>query len=333
MEKVNIAVIGAGYWGKNIIRVCHELGSLVSVCDNNPEIAGKYANDYNASLSSWSDILNNSSINAVAIALPAQTHEQYIKEALDANKHVFVEKPLAMDVDIAHELGLLAQKKSKILMVGHILQYHTAYIKLKELISDGEIGNIKYIESTRLHLGPIRYNAGIIWELLPHDVSMLLGVCNSPIQSVDAHQQKIFNNNNNDNSVNFGDVININIKYSSGVLAKLHSSWLHADKEQKFWVAGDQGMLVFKDTENWDNKLKLFKYNKSAGKTNSVMFEQKIAITPVEPLKSELSHFVNAIKTNSSVITDAAEGIRVVSLLQNIESKLKTKSPEPVSFA
>lgn len=327
MKQAKVAVIGSGHWGKNIIRVCYELGALVSVCDHNSEQAQKYSQEFNVKLQDWSEILNDPGITAVAIALPAQVHDRYVKEALDANKHVFVEKPLAMDKATAHELGLLAQKKDRILMVGHILQYHNAYIKLKELVAEGEIGDIKYIESTRLHMGPIRYDAGIIWELLPHDVSMLLGICNTTIQAIDVNQQQIFNRQS---AVNFGDAININIKFNNGVLAKLASSWLHASKEQKFWVAGDRGMLVFTDTENWDSKLKLFKYNNDNNiNTRALMSEQKISLTPLEPLKAEMSHFINAIRNSNSVLTDAAEGVRVVGLLQDIESKLVTNVPQP----
>lgn len=330
MSQVKVAVFGAGQWGKNIIRVFHELDCLGAICDHDSKKASFYSKEYSTQVKSWVEILKDESINAVAIVIPAEFHSKYIKEALEANKHVFIEKPLAMDTKTAHELGVLAQTKGRVLMVGHILQYHNAYLKLKDLIEAGEIGDIKYIESTRLHMGPVRYNAGIIWELLPHDVSMLLGICNQTISSISVQQQQILNDNS---ETSYGDVVNIHIEYSNGVLAKLKSSWIHANKEQKFWVAGSKGMLVFTDTENWDSKLKLFKYTNSNHNSTSIMFEQKIPLTPLEPLKAELSHFVSAVKNGSTVVTDAAEGARVVNLLEKIEQSISVREKTALSVS
>lgn len=320
MKTIKIAVIGLGNWGKNITRVCHELNILSRVCDNdtNQGKAQKFAEEFGVLASTWHEILSDENINAVAIALPANVHKKYVAEALLAKKHVFIEKPLAMDKRSAQELCILAQKANKVLMVGHILQYHSAYIKLKELINAGEIGDIKYIESTRLHIGPIRYDAGIIWELLPHDVSMLLGLSDKLISNIVVAQQQIYNNHP---SHNYGDVINVSLKFADGTLARIYSSWLHPRKEQKFWVAGTKGMLVFEDTENWDNKLKLYKYNDT--NSQSITSEQKIALTQLEPLKAEINEFVNSIKHDTLPITNGYEGVKVVSVLEDIESKLK----------
>lgn len=321
MKITKLAVIGLGNWGKNITRVCHELNLLYAVCDTDVTKTQKYAEEYNVKSISWQEALANKDITAVAIAVPAPLHVQYITEALHANKHVFVEKPLAMDMKEAQGLCILADRVNRILMVGHILQYHTAYLKLKELIAAKEIGEIRYIESTRLHMGPIRYDTGIIWELLPHDVSMLLGICNQTLENLTVYQQKIFNNSSN---YSFGDVINVNLSFSDGILARIYSSWLHARKEQKFWVAGTKGMLVFEDTENWDNKLRLYKYNDA--NSQSITSEQKISLTPLEPLKAELNQFVSSIQNGSKPTSDGYEGVRVVKLLQEIENKLRVNT-------
>lgn len=326
MNQNKIAVIGAGNWGKNLIRVCHELGVLKSVCDHNPEQAMKYANEYNVAHMSFQEILADNSITAVIIAVPAILHAQYVEQALQADKHVMVEKPLAMDYVSANKLCLLAKERNKTLMVGHILQYHNAYIELKYLLSSGEIGDIKYIESTRLHMGPVRYDAGILWELLPHDVSMLLGIYNGAVNNISVNQQHFYTTNNY-SAANYGDVLDINIKFANGILARVYSSWLHPRKEQKLWVAGTKGMLVFEDTENWPNKLKLFKYNKAnkANRSNSqsIVNEQTIALTPLEPLKAEVNHFLSGITNGTAVVTDGWEGLKVVQLLGEIEKKLQ----------
>ncbi len=335
MTKANISVIGAGNWGKNLIRVCHELGVLASICDNNLQKAKVIAEGYNVRTQTWQEVLHDNTVNAVIIALPANLHEKYIAEALEVNKHVFVEKPLAMDKTVAQNLAVLSQKKSRVLMVGHILQYHNAYIALKELIDEGAIGSIRYVESNRLHMGPVRYDAGIIWELLPHDVSMLLGVCKSNVKTLAVAQQNFYNQQIKNPF--FSDVINVDIEFINGIHAKLYSSWLHPQKEQKFWVAGTKGMLLFTDTENWDSKLKLFKYNNQEDYLNginlSLVSEQKITLTPLEPLKAEINQFVCAVEKNSSVITDAVEGVKIVNLLYEIESKLKIQQAHSMSMA
>lgn len=333
MTKASISVIGAGNWGKNIIRVCHELGVLVSICDNNLQKAKVMAEDYSVNTQIWQEVLDDKAINAVIIALPANLHEKYIAEALEADKHIFVEKPLAMDKAVAQNLAVLSQKKSRILMVGHILQYHNAYIALKELIHEGLIGDVKFIESTRLHMGPVRYDAGIIWELLPHDVSMLLGICKSNVKTLTVAQQNFYNQQQKNPF--FSDVINVELEFVNGIHAKLYSSWLHPQKEQKFWVAGTKGMLLFTDTENWDSKLKLFQYNSPDDHNNSfnlsLVSEQKIALTPLEPLKAELNQFVCAIEKNSTIVTDALEAVKVVNLLHEIESKLRVTTTQRMS--
>lgn len=330
-NKTKIAVVGLGNWGKNLIRVCSELGVLAAIYDRDHERANQFAQQYNVASLAWPQILADSSITAVIVALPAVLHEEYAIQALNSNKHVFVEKPLAMDVDVARSLNLTAKNNKKVLMVGHILQYHNAYLKLKELIAEGLIGDIKYIESTRLHMGPIRYDAGIVWELLPHDISMLLGISNATIKNITVNQQNIYTNNYiSYANPRYGDVIDININFSNGTLARVYSSWLHPRKEQKFWVAGTKGMLVFEDTENWDNKLKLYEYN--SPNSPSLASEQKIALTPLEPLKAEISHFISSINKGEQAITNGDEGTRVVNLLQQIELKLRTQEKQE-SFA
>ena len=305
-----IAVVGIGYWGKNIVRVCHELGVLGAICDHDSKKTDLFSYEYEVAIKTWTQILSDPQITAVAIILPAHLHEKYAMEALNAGKHVFVEKPMAMSYSMAVQLTELAQKNNKVLMVGHILQYHAAYLKLKELVAQGLIGDIKYIESTRLHLGPVRAEIGIIWELIPHDLSMLLGLVKSPVKNIKLINQSFYSDKQN---LNTADIIDVNLAFANDIKARVYSSWLHPNKEQKFWVAGTKGMLIFEDTQAWDNKLKLFTFNPNQSPT-----KQAITLEPQEPLKAELQDFIHCMQNNVIPKSDAYEGCRVVRLLEQI---------------
>lgn len=171
-----IALIGAGYWGKNILRNLYEMGFLHSVCETNPQLVKDFKQLFPDTeyLDSVEEVLRNPAIKAVAIATPAITHYAIVKQALMADKDVFVEKPLALTVKEGEELAALANSRKKILMVGHILQYHPTVIKLKEMISKGELGRIRYIYSNRLNIGKLRTEENILWSFAPHDISVIL---------------------------------------------------------------------------------------------------------------------------------------------------------------
>ncbi|NOS36281.1 MAG: oxidoreductase, partial [Deltaproteobacteria bacterium] len=175
-EKVNIGLIGLGYWGKNILRNLNELGVLHAACDTDPAIISELGERYPGTSFSLSpdEIINSRDIGAVAIATPASTHYELVKESLLAGKDIFVEKPLAMTVREGEELIEVAEREGRILMVGHILHYHSAVIKLKELISKGEFGKIQYIYSNRLNIGKLRTEENILWSFAPHDISVIL---------------------------------------------------------------------------------------------------------------------------------------------------------------
>ncbi len=312
ITRASVAVVGIGNWGKNIVRVCRDLGVLGAICDQDDKKTNLFSYEYEVAAKTWEEVLLDPGITAVVITLPANLHEKYAEEAFVANKHVFVEKPMAMSQHAAKKLYDMANRYKKILMVGHILQYHNAYIKLKELVLAGAIGDIKYIESTRMHLGPVRKEIGILWELLPHDISILLGLVSSPLNNI-----KLSNKNflNNYTSLNFADVIDVQLEFANGVHARVTSSWLHPIKEQKFWVVGTKGMLVFNNTVDWGSKLQLFLFNGVNAE------KQVIAVTEVEPLKAEIEEFIYCIANNTIPKTDGKEGYEVVKLLEQIAIK------------
>ena len=179
MERLPIVgVIGAGYWGKNLVRNFHQLGALGVICDSDPGFVSRFEEAYPEipKRLAFSDVMRDSSIQAVAIATPAETHYTLVKEALLTGKDVLVEKPLCLEEDQAEELVALAAERQRVLMVGHLLRYHSAFVKLQELIRAGELGRVYYIYSHRLNLGRIRREENILWSFAPHDVSAILAL-------------------------------------------------------------------------------------------------------------------------------------------------------------
>ena len=221
-----VAVIGCGYWGKNVVRNLHEHGALEAVCDsNNDNLSTMRAQYPTCRALSYNEVLRDDAINAVAIATPAETHAHFVRLSLEAGKDVFVEKPLCLSFDEGQELIALAQENNLILMVGHLLWYHPAILKLQELIRGGELGRLHYIYSNRLNLGKIRREENILWSFAPHDVSVVLGLLGELPDTVHAqggnylHQQ-------------IADVTVSLLSFPSGVKAHIFVSWLHPFKEQ-----------------------------------------------------------------------------------------------------
>lgn len=306
-----VAVIGGGAWGKNVIRNFHELGALHSICDVREDILSIYKNQYLKAhiITEYKEVLNNNHINAVAIVTPAATHYQLAKEALLAKKHVYVEKPLALHVEEAEELISLSEKNKCILMVGHILRYHPAVNKLKEVIDSGELGNIKYIYSRRLNIGKIRTEENILWSFAPHDISVILFLLDEQPVSIAANGAGYV-------KTDIADVTLTLMDFPSGVKSHIFVSWLHPFKEQKLVVVGGKKMAVFDDL----TKEKLFLYPHTIQWQHRIPVAHKadvetIPINMSEPLKLECQHFLDCIQNNHTPVTDGNEGLRVLSIL------------------
>ncbi|MBN9412614.1 MAG: Gfo/Idh/MocA family oxidoreductase [Candidatus Paracaedimonas acanthamoebae] len=308
---LKISVLGCGYWGKNHVRNFFELGFLHSVCDPDKQTAEKFAQEYKVPAFSFEDILKDPSCSGIVIATPAGLHASLAERALEAGKHVFVEKPLTLDIAEAEALCLLAHSKQRILMVGHILQYHKAYLKLKEMVSKGELGKLQYIYSNRLNLGKIRTEENVWWNMAPHDVSMVLGLVNELPTEVYATGAAHLNSQ-------LHDIATAHLNFSNGVKAHIHVSWLHPFKQQMLVVIGDKGMAVFDDCLPWDQKLSFYDSH-VVSKQNIfeiIKGEQKfVPLENDEPLKRECLSFVEAIKTGIPPITDGEEGLRVLQVL------------------
>jgi UDP-2-acetamido-3-amino-2,3-dideoxy-glucuronate N-acetyltransferase len=321
----SIACIGAGYWGVNLIRNFNELGALSWVCEVDPEKRGKISKNYlSVNLTdSLAQVLSNPEIHGVAIATPAVTHGDLVRRALMANKDVFVEKPLCLSVQEGKELIALASEKRRVLMVGHLLWYHPAILRLHELIKQGELGRIRYIYSSRLNLGKIRREENILWSFAPHDVSVILGLTEEMPNRIEAQGGNYLHEQIADVTVSL-------LAFPSGVKAHIFVSWLHPFKEQKLIVVGDRQMAVFDDLES-EHKLLLYPHAiewKNHLPVANKAEAQTVCFAPEEPLRAECRHFLQCIETRENARTDGHEGLRVLSVLQQCQEALGKSGKE-----
>ncbi len=317
--KVRVAVVGVGYWGKNLVRNFYELGALGVLCDADRSIEAACKQSYEGVkfCSEFSEVLCDPSIDAVALATPAVTHYDLAKKALEAGKDVLVEKPLAIDVKHGEELVKLAEAKHQILMVGHILRYHPAILKLQKLIQDGALGKINYLYSNRLNMGKIRTEENILWSFAPHDISVMLSLLNEMPACVTCQGGSYLNRD-------IPDVTLSHFEFPSGVQAHIFVSWLHPIKEQRLVVVGSEKMAIFDDTA--ENKLVLYPHKvewknriPTAVKANGEIVD----LEDREPLRAECQHFVNCVESRTSPISDGTEGLRVLRVLDACQRALR----------
>jgi UDP-2-acetamido-3-amino-2,3-dideoxy-glucuronate N-acetyltransferase len=321
-NNATVAVIGSGYWGKNLIRNFHQLGALKLICDKDETLLDQFKKQYPSveTCLAFSHVLRQKEIPAVVIATPAESHFSLAREALLAEKHVFLEKPLALDLEQGSELVKLADQKGLTLMVGHILQYHPAIITLKDLIDEGELGKIQTLYSNRLNIGKIRAEENILWSFAPHDISVILMLLEEMPETVYASggsylQQKI------------PDTTLTVLDFPNGVKAHIFVSWLHPYKEQKLVVVGDKKMAVFDDI----SKEKLFLYPHEIKWVKRIPVASKadvevVAFDMEEPLKAECKHFLDCVAGGNKPKTDGEEGLRVLQILQASQASLDQDS-------
>ncbi|MFH0811052.1 MAG: Gfo/Idh/MocA family oxidoreductase [Pseudomonadota bacterium] len=315
-----VACIGAGYWGKNLVRNFHQLGALDTICDLDETALAGFREAYpDVRLTpSFGDVLKDASIPAVVIAAPAEQHYRLTRQALLAGKHVFVEKPLALRADEGRDLVSLAERQSRILMVGHILEYHPAVIRLKEIIDSGELGRINYIYSSRLNLGKVRAEENILWSFAPHDISVILLLLGEMPAEVTAVGQSWLRRD-------VADVTVSTFSFASGAAAHIFVSWLHPFKEQRLVVVGDRRMAVFDDVKK-EGKLEL--HDKRIDWVRRLPVPRREQVTTVElppaeePLKNECLHFLECVRHMQPPRTDGRSGLRVLEILQACQESL-----------
>ncbi|MFY4730526.1 Gfo/Idh/MocA family oxidoreductase, partial [Nitrospira sp. BLG_2] len=316
-----VAVVGAGYWGKNLVRNYAEVGALHTICDARLEALAALRKSFPDAryCSQFKDVLADPEVRAVVIALPAESHYEFAAKALRAGKDVFVEKPLALDIDHAKTLNAIALEGKRVLMVGHLLRYHPAFLKLKEMVDRGVLGRLQYVYSTRLSLGKIRREENALWSFAPHDISMILALCNEMPQHVSAVGHNYLHKQ-------LADVTTTHLSFPSGVNGHVFVSWLHPFKEQKLVVIGESKMAVFEDTQPWEKKIAL--YSHTIKWEGGVPVPEKadpefVPVEAKEPLREECLHFLRCIENRETPITDGNEGQRVLEVLQRAQQSLE----------
>jgi UDP-2-acetamido-3-amino-2,3-dideoxy-glucuronate N-acetyltransferase len=322
-----VAVIGMGAWGRNLVRNFHELGALAAVSDSSDSAEALCRKDYPSIpfVRDYRAVLADPAIAAVVIATPAVTHFDVAKAAMEAGKDVFVEKPLSTEVAQGEALTKLAQDTGRILMVGHILRYHPAVIKLKELIRQGALGKINYIYSNRLNIGKIRSEENILWSFAPHDISVILALLDESPVRVTAQGGAYLN-------PDVYDVTLSQFEFASGVRAHIFVSWLHPVKEQRLVVVGSEQMAVFDDATA--DKLVLYPHKvewRNRVPTAVKAEGQSVDIDQAEPLKQECLHFLQAVQTRTRPRTDGVEGLGVLRILDACQRALFSGAPVQMS--
>ncbi|MFZ1947101.1 MAG: Gfo/Idh/MocA family oxidoreductase [bacterium] len=328
---VRIAVIGVGYWGPNFVRILDELpgARLATVCDSDPRRQERMATMYpHVKLTDRLDsVIADKEIDAVVVATGSDTHYEISRRCLEADKHVLVEKPIALKSADAEHLIALAAEHERVLLVGHLLRYHRGVEKLKQYIDEGNLGKIRYIYSTRVNLGRIRKEENALWSFATHDISVVTHLVGADPVSVTASGQAYVRKG-------IYDVVFLTIHFPGDVMAHLHVSWLDPRKIRQVTVVGDHKMAVLNDMETTE-KLRIYDkgvnfvpsygdYGESLTIRVGDIYIPKINL--VEPLKAECQHFLDCIEKGAKPLTDGLSGLKVVRVLEAAEQSLREGS-------
>lgn len=318
----SLGLIGAGYWGRNLARVFHQLGALSVVCDANEGVLAEQKANYPGirTVRDPGEVFRDASLYSVAIAAPAARHYELARAALEAGKDVFVEKPLALGIAHAEALRDLAASRQRILMVGHLLHYHPCVIRLLDLVGAGELGSLRYITSHRLNLGKVRREENALWSFAPHDISVILALLGGQRpEAVRCTGGDYLNRG-------VADVTLTSLRFPKGIHAHVYVSWINPFKEQKMTVVGSKAMAVFDDTHPWEDKLILYRQPLEwrGGEVPVVTKTEarKVQVPSSEPLREECLHFLDCCATRKTPRTDAEEGLRVLHVLQAAQDSL-----------
>lgn len=325
MTTPRIAVIGLGQWGANLVRNVAALGALAGLYDAAPATRAKFASTHpNArNFAAPAAVFADPAIEAVMIASPAATHGALVAAALAANKHVFVEKPLCLDVAEAKALAAEAARRGRVLMVGHLLHYHPAFTALQAAVRAGSLGKLRYIYSHRLSLGRIRREENALWSFAPHDISMILALIGALPVRVSAEGAYFL-------SQGVADTTLSHLTFPAGEQAHIFVSWLHPYKDQRLVVVGDKAMAVFDDVASGSGKLLMYRHR--AGWSGDIPVVAKAEAEPIafdaaEPLQRECEAFLAAVGGGPAPPSDAEEGIRVLTVLDACQRALEGRAP------
>ena len=334
---VQVAVVGVGGWGKNLARNYFQIPDckLKYICDTDTSKLEQLSLQLPGTLTStrFQDLLDDTDVQAIVIATPAPTHHELCKAALEAGKDVYVEKPFVLKVEEAEELIKLAEQEGRILMVGHLLEYHPVVTQLKQMIESNELGDVYYIYNQRVNLGTVRNDENALWNFAPHDISSILYLLGKEPTDVAARGQCYLQNG-------IEDVVFLTINFNDQSMAHIHVSWLDPHKIRKITIVGSKKMAVFDDLEG-NEKLRI--YDKGAAQNGDYnTFAEYITlrfgditipyVKVGEPLRLECEHFLACVRERKQPVSDGRDGLRVTKVLDAAQQSLKNNGvPIPIT--
>jgi predicted dehydrogenase len=335
---IEVAVVGAGGWGRNLVRNYAQLpeANLRYVCDLSEATRNQVARQYPTTkvVRDYDAILADPALQAVVIATPGNTHYALGKKALEAGKDVYIEKPFTLSVSDAEDLLACAERLGRILMVGHLLEYHPVVVRLRDMIRNGELGRVYYIYTQRLNLGTVREDENALWNFAPHDISVILYLLGKEPVDVSARGQSYLQKG-------IEDVVFLTLNFGEAGMAHVHVSWLDPHKTRKMTIVGSRKMAVFDDLEASE---KLRVYDKGAEfNTNYDTFAEYVGlrfgdivmpyIKSGEPLRIESLHFIDCVSKRKRPVSDGQDGLRVVKVLEAAQKSLQSNgAPVRVSL-
>lgn len=336
---IKLGIIGCGYWGPNLVRNFNSINGVeIAYCADLDENRLSHIKSLYPRIEvtrEYSKILNDKKVDAVIVATPVETHHKIVKDALNADKHVLVEKPITNNSKAAAELIKLAEKNKRVLMVDHTFEYSAPVRKIKEILKSNELGNILTIDMIRVNLGLFQEKINVIWDLAPHDVSMLLYYLEEMPLTARAIGQSYIRDGIEDDA-------HLTLEFSNKIMANMHVSWLDPCKIRRTTIVGNKKMLVFDDVVQ-DEKIKIYDKGVTIQKNNIPKqpyydtYEQWVLtyrtgdvyaprVENREPLNMMASHFIDCIKNNKKPLTDGNSGLRVVKVIEAAQKSLKNDS-------
>ena len=318
-----VCVVGAGYWGKNHIRTLKDLNALGAIVepnlDNLKSIISKYPDV--KIFKSIDDALEDPNLNAYTIATPAETHFEIAKKIISSKKNILIEKPFTLNIKDAKDLVHLSNTNSTTLMVGHLMLFHPAIIKIKSMIDEGKIGKVQYLYSNRLNYGKVRTEEDAFWSLAPHDISIFQYITNEFPSEILAHGSKILQKRICDSTIT-------KLKYKNGIEGHIFVSWLHPFKEHRLVIIGSEAMITFEDSVE-EKPLKLFSKRYEMAGANPIKHDgpvEAIEYNMREPLREELAYFLALKNGKNPHIADGKHALDVIKILVEASNQLEKDS-------
>ena len=315
---VKIGLVGCGMWGRNLARNLAQLDVLAAVADRTDENAAAFAAQFNSHKSDWDAMLADASIDGVVIATAAPSHDQLAIAALQAGKHVYVEKPLSLSLTGATSIAKAAQMTERQVMVGHLIRYHAAFRELQEQISAGAIGKLRHIQANRLAMGRIRNTESVLFDLCPHDLSLILALAGSMPNQIHCAGSSHM-------TAGIVDYLSGFLGFENGLSAGMQTSWLSPFKEHQLTVTGTAGSMVFDDTKPWPEKLTLYQDSMRLNGEQFIIDRASPVALPVpeaEPLKDEMRAFIAVSETGKPAASNISEALNVQTVLDQMQTAL-----------